>query len=71
MNLFQDHFYCDDSSDYYITPEEVNEFKTNNRELFETRQQLRETLQKRFAQLCVNGPLQVPRLLVQSRYATN
>lgn len=64
---FQDHFYCDDDNDCYITAEEVREFKNNNRQVFEKRQQLRETLLKRFAQFCVNGPSQTPRIQVQSR----
>ncbi|KAJ8967503.1 hypothetical protein NQ314_002818 [Rhamnusium bicolor] len=61
--------HSDDDDECYITPEEVREFKSNNRQVFEKRQELRETLQKRFAQFCVNGP--VPRLLVQTKYASN
>lgn len=71
QEMVEDRFYCDNDSDCYITAEEVKEFQTNNRQVYEKRQQLRETLQKRFAQLCVNGPLQVPRMLVQSKYASN
>lgn len=63
---------CDeDDSDCYITAEEVREFKSNNREVYEKRQELREILKSRFAQFCMNGPLQVPRLLIQTKYASN
>ncbi|KAK9876922.1 hypothetical protein WA026_015957 [Henosepilachna vigintioctopunctata] len=65
----------DDNSDEddscFITQEEVNEFKNNNRQVYEKRLELRETLQSRFAQFCVNGPLTVPRLLIQTKYASN
>ncbi|CAH0554591.1 unnamed protein product [Brassicogethes aeneus] len=61
----------EDDSDCYITPEEVREFKSNSRQVYEQRQELRETLQKRFAQFCVNGPLQVPRLPIQAKFASN
>ncbi|XP_030749471.1 gametogenetin-binding protein 2-like [Sitophilus oryzae] len=61
----------DDNEECYITAEEVREFKSRNRQVYEKRQELRETLQKRFAQFCVNGPLTVPRLLVQTKYASN
>lgn len=71
MLLLQDHFYCDDDSDCYITAEEVQEFQSNNTHVYEERQQLRETLQIRFAQLCVDGPLQVPQMLAPSRFASN
>lgn len=71
QEMLDDHFYSDDDSDCYITPEEVQEFKVNNSQVYEMRQQLRETLQKRFAQLCVNGPLQVPRLLVPTKFVAN
>jgi len=71
QEMLEDQFYCDNDSDCYITAEEVQEFQSNNRQVYEKRQQLRETLQKRFAQLCVNGPLQVPRMLVQTKYASN
>ncbi|KAI4460999.1 gametogenetin-binding protein 2 [Holotrichia oblita] len=71
QEMLDDHFYSDDDSECYITPEEVQEFKTNNRKVCEMRQQLRETLQKKFAQLCVNGPLQVPRILVPTKFASN
>ncbi|KAJ8912903.1 hypothetical protein NQ315_017233 [Exocentrus adspersus] len=59
----------DDDEDCYITPEEVREFKSNSRQVYEKRLELRETLQKRFAQFCADGP--VPRLLIQSKYASN
>ncbi|CAH1154074.1 unnamed protein product [Phaedon cochleariae] len=59
----------DDDEECYITPEEVREFESNNRQVFEKRQELRETLQKRFAQFCVEGP--VPRILLQTKYASN
>ncbi|XP_022901319.1 gametogenetin-binding protein 2-like [Onthophagus taurus] len=71
QEMLDDHFYSDDDSDCYITPEEVQEFKVNNSRVYEMRQQLRETLQKRFAQLCVNGPLQVPRLLTPTKFIAN
>ncbi|KAL3268221.1 hypothetical protein HHI36_007345 [Cryptolaemus montrouzieri] len=61
----------DDDDSCFITPEEVIEFKNNNRQVYEKRKELRETLQSRFAQFCVNGPLTVPRLLVQTKYASN
>ncbi|XP_074031252.1 gametogenetin-binding protein 2-like isoform X2 [Leptinotarsa decemlineata] len=59
----------DDDEECYITPEEVREFKNNSRQVYEKRQELRETLQKRFAQFCVDGP--VPRILLQTNYASN
>ncbi|XP_018568036.1 gametogenetin-binding protein 2-like isoform X3 [Anoplophora glabripennis] len=59
----------DDDEDCFITAEEVREFKSNNRQVYEQRLELRETLQKRFAQFCADGP--VPRLLVQTKYASN
>lgn len=68
--MLEDHFYCDDA-DCFITPEEVDEFKSNNRKVSEEREQLRETLRKRFAQLCANGLLHVPGFLVQSKITTN
>ncbi|KAK4875598.1 hypothetical protein RN001_012020 [Aquatica leii] len=71
QEMLEDGFYCDNEGDCYITAEEVQEFQSNNRHVYEQRQELRETLQKRFAQLCVNGPLQVPRMLVQTKYASN
>ncbi|KAF5273798.1 hypothetical protein FQA39_LY00913 [Lamprigera yunnana] len=71
QEMLEDRFYCDNDSDCYITAEEVREFQNNNRQVYEKRQELRETLQKRFAQLCVNGPLQVPRPLVQTKYVSN
>ncbi|KAG5884357.1 hypothetical protein JTB14_030796 [Gonioctena quinquepunctata] len=59
----------DDDEECYITAEEVREFKSNSRQVLEKRQELRETLQKRFAQFCVDGP--VPRILLQTNYASN
>ncbi|XP_049823669.1 gametogenetin-binding protein 2-like isoform X2 [Aethina tumida] len=70
QEMLEDHSE-DDDNDCYITAEEVREFKNNSRQVYEQRRELRETLQKRFAQFCVNGPLQVPRLLVQTKYASN
>ncbi|XP_018327336.1 gametogenetin-binding protein 2-like isoform X2 [Agrilus planipennis] len=67
QEMLEDHFYSDDDSDCYITAEEVLEFKTNNRQVCEKRRELRETLQKRFAHLCVYGPTEVPRVLTQSK----
>lgn len=61
----------DDDDNCFITPEEVTEFKNNNRQVLEKRKELRETLRNRFAQFCVNGPLQVPRLTLQSKYVAN
>ncbi|KAH1003209.1 gametogenetin-binding protein 2-like isoform X2 [Dendroctonus ponderosae] len=61
----------EDDEDCYITAEEVREFKSKSRQIYEKRRELRETLQKRFAQFCHNGPLIVPRLLVQTKYASN
>lgn len=63
--------HSEDDEECYITAEEVREFKSKSRQVFEKRQELRETLQKRFAQFCHNGPLTVPRLLVQTKYASN
>lgn len=60
MECFQDHFYCDDDSNCYITAEEVREFKSKNGQVVEKRQQLRETLLKRFALFCVNGSMPCP-----------
>uniref|UniRef100_A0A6P7GCG2 Gametogenetin-binding protein 2-like n=1 Tax=Diabrotica virgifera virgifera TaxID=50390 RepID=A0A6P7GCG2_DIAVI len=59
----------DDDDECYITPEEVREFKNNNSRVYEKRLELRETLQKRFAQFCASGP--VPRILLQTKYASN
>ncbi|KAJ8967311.1 hypothetical protein NQ317_013780 [Molorchus minor] len=61
--------HSDDDDECYITAEEVREFKSKSRQVFEKRQELREILQNRFAQFCVNGP--VPRLLIQTKYASN
>ncbi|CAH1104268.1 unnamed protein product [Psylliodes chrysocephalus] len=61
--------YSEDDDECYITPEEVREFKSNNRQVYEKRQELRETLQKRFAQFCMDGP--VPHILLQTKYASN
>ncbi|CAG9763905.1 unnamed protein product [Ceutorhynchus assimilis] len=41
----------------FITAEEVREFKSRSRQVYEKRRELRETLQKRFAQFCHQGPL--------------
>ncbi|XP_072382991.1 gametogenetin-binding protein 2-like [Diabrotica undecimpunctata] len=59
----------DDDEECYITPEEVREFNNNNSRVYEKRLELRETLQKRFAQFCASGP--VPRILLQTKYASN
>lgn len=64
---FQIHSDDDCDDECYITPEEVREFKSKSRLVYEKRMELREILQKRFAQFCVNGP--APRLLFQSDYA--
>ncbi|XP_076251366.1 gametogenetin-binding protein 2-like [Rhynchophorus ferrugineus] len=63
--------HSEDDEECYITAEEVREFKSRSRQVYEKRQELREILQKRFAQFCVTGPLTVPRLLVQTKYASN
>nr|CAI5828469.1 unnamed protein product [Callosobruchus analis] len=59
----------EDDETCFITPEEVREFESNSRQVNEKRLELREMLQKRFAQFCVNGP--VPRFLFQTKYASN
>ncbi|CAG9860789.1 unnamed protein product [Phyllotreta striolata] len=61
--------YSEDDDECYITAEEVREFKSNNRQVYEKRKELRETLQKRFAQFCINGP--VPHIFLQTKYASN
>ncbi|XP_066157364.1 gametogenetin-binding protein 2-like isoform X1 [Euwallacea fornicatus] len=63
--------HSEDDEQCYITPEEVREFKSKSRQVYEKRRELRETLQKRFAQFCHNGSFTVPRLLVQTKYASN
>ncbi|XP_060528103.1 gametogenetin-binding protein 2-like isoform X2 [Cylas formicarius] len=63
--------HSEDDEEYFITAEEVREFKSRSRQVYEKRQELRDTLQKRFAQFCVNGPLQVPDIFVQTKYASN
>ncbi|GLV41944.1 uncharacterized protein CBL_00406 [Carabus blaptoides fortunei] len=45
----------EDGEGSYISAEEVREFQSKVRHLTEVRQELRQTLRKRFAQLCVNG----------------
>ncbi|XP_044734525.1 gametogenetin-binding protein 2-like [Chrysoperla carnea] len=47
----------------YIPAEEVLEFKSKVRHLTEKRQELRQTLKTRFAQLCFNVPKSQPRML--------
>ncbi|EFA10614.1 gametogenetin-binding protein 2-like [Tribolium castaneum] len=61
----------EDDSNCKLTPEEVWEFENNHKHLIEKRQELREALKKRFIDFCAYGPLPVPRLLVQSKYASN
>jgi hypothetical protein len=61
----------EDDSNCKLTPEEVWEFENNNKHLIEKRQELREALKKRFIDFCAYGPLPVPRLLVQTKYASN
>lgn len=63
QEMLEDH--SEDDEECYITAEEVREFKSKSRQVYEKRRELRETLQKRFAQFCHNG------LLVQSKYASN
>ncbi|KAL1490924.1 hypothetical protein ABEB36_011596 [Hypothenemus hampei] len=49
--------HSEDDEECYITAEEVREFKSRSRQVYEKRRELRDTLQKRFAQFCHNGPL--------------
>ncbi|XP_050310131.1 gametogenetin-binding protein 2-like isoform X2 [Anthonomus grandis grandis] len=59
--------HSEEDEECYITAEEVREFKSRSRQVYEKRLELRETLQKRFAQFCHNGPS----LLAQTKYASN
>ncbi|KAJ3642523.1 hypothetical protein Zmor_025292 [Zophobas morio] len=61
----------EDDNNCKLTPEEVWEFENSHKHLVEKRQELREALKKRFIDFCVYGPLPVPRLLVQTKYASN
>lgn len=65
--FFQIHSEDDYDDECFITPEEVKEFKSKSIMVNEKRMKLRETLQKRFAQFCVNGP--APQLIFQTKYA--
>lgn len=47
---------CSSDEECYIPAEEVQEFKAKQRNVTEQRQQLRQKLQKRFAQMCINRP---------------
>lgn len=53
----------DEGEASYISAEEVLEFKSKIRHLTEKRQELRETLKTRFAQLCIDVPTSQPRML--------
>lgn len=54
MFIFQES--CSSDEECYIPAEEVQEFKAKQRNVTEQRQQLRQKLQKRFAQMCINRP---------------
>ncbi|CAH1957682.1 unnamed protein product [Acanthoscelides obtectus] len=69
QEMLECHSEDEDDETCVITPEEVREFESNSRQVNEKRLQLREMLQKRFAQFCANGP--VPRFLFQTKYASN
>ncbi|VEN36955.1 unnamed protein product [Callosobruchus maculatus] len=69
QEMLECHSEDEDDDTCFITPEEVREFESNSRQVNEKRLELREMLQKRFAQFCVNGP--VPRFLFQTKYASN
>lgn len=52
--IMQESCSSEDDEESYIPAAEVQEFRAQMRSVMEKRQELRETLKSRFAQLCVN-----------------
>ncbi|PSN40613.1 hypothetical protein C0J52_09229 [Blattella germanica] len=60
---------CSSDEECYIPVEEVQEFKLKMRSVMEKRQELRQTLRKRFDELCINPPQ--PRIYRSAHCASN